>query len=162
MKPPTAQEVAEAISDTEQCLEQGVPVGDDNALILAVALRSALSKIKDLEAKLAEKDMEIKSMRLEDERKLDEWTSAYREKLDEIKAVEAKLVEAGDLIKAHDAAVKAEAFKEVGRRYSELLQISTPADHIRTDDARERELSIYRSESKHWYEKARAAAQEKP
>jgi hypothetical protein len=52
-------------------------------------------------------------------------------------------------------------YREVGRHYSELLQIATPADHIRSDEARERELSIYRGESKYWYSKARAEAEGK-
>lgn len=46
--------VKDALDDTEHCIEQGVPVGDDNAFVLAVALRSALSKIKALEAKVEE------------------------------------------------------------------------------------------------------------
>lgn len=55
---------------------------------------------------------------------------------------------------------KAEAYELVGRRFSELLRISTPADHIRADDARERELAIYRGESEYWRGLARAIYRE--
>ena len=55
---------------------------------------------------------------------------------------------------------QAEAYELVGRRYSKLLQVATPADHIRADDARERELEIYRSESKFWHSEARVIRRE--
>ena len=68
----TAAEVLAALDDTEQCLDQGVPVGDDNARVLAWDVRArdaeivklkehsllwekAEGRVLELEAELSEK-----------------------------------------------------------------------------------------------------------
>lgn len=42
------EETNKSLEDTEQCLDQGVAIGDDNAEVLARALRSAWKKLTDL------------------------------------------------------------------------------------------------------------------
>ena len=90
--------------------------------------------------------------RLEQLRKLarqslnDDWASSVA--TDTVDAVVAGFVSA--YIQGH-----AEAWREMGRRYANLLRLATPGDHIENDFKRQRELAIYRSESQFCYAKSR-------